>query len=182
MPKRARPPSSPPSLLRFAKRSCSSTSPSHRAPRLARLPLTTERLALHDSLAENQPMSALIPAMPPPSMTTGAASSRSASPSKSSDKAFVDELKASANSSLDAVRSPNARQVVQRQRRAQRLAEQDGIDLLKGVLLVIEDDDLPMLAVMAKQNLDKGYLPPPIDLAWVKEYGPQSDHVYGCRH
>ncbi|KAF1358609.1 hypothetical protein EJ07DRAFT_123470 [Lizonia empirigonia] len=151
--------------------------------------------------------------MPPPSWTTGAASSRSASPSKSSEpkvrdnedklryygihfnnrrvlpaclQAFVDELKASATSNLDAVRSPNTRHVVHRQRRAQRLAEQDGIDLLKGVLLFDEDDDLPMLAVKAKQNLDKRYLPPPIDLAWVKEYGalegPQPDHLFGYRH
>jgi hypothetical protein len=28
-------------------------------------------------------------------------------------------------------------------------------DLLKGVLSFVEDDDLPMLAVEAKQNLDK---------------------------
>ncbi|KAF2023767.1 hypothetical protein EK21DRAFT_80132, partial [Setomelanomma holmii] len=101
-------------------------------------------------------------------------------------QAFVNELKASANQSLDALRSPNARQVVQRQRRPQRLAEQEGIVLLKGVLLFVEDDDLPMLAVEAKQNLDKRYLPPPIDLAWVKEYGalkgPQPDHLYGYRH
>jgi hypothetical protein len=44
-------------------------------------------------------------------------------------------LKASATSNLDAVCSLNAQHVVQRQRRAQRLVEQDGIDLLKGVLL-----------------------------------------------
>jgi hypothetical protein len=69
------------------------------------------------------------------------------------------------------VRSPSARHVVQRQRRAQRLAKQDGMDLLKSVLLFVEDDDLPMLAVKAKQNLDKRYLSPPIDLTWVKEYG-----------
>ena len=101
-------------------------------------------------------------------------------------KAFVDELKASATSDLDAVRSPNARHVVQRQRQAQRLADQDGIDLLKTVLLFDEDDDLPMLAVKAKQNLDKRFLPPPIDLAWVKEYGalegPQLDRLFGYRH
>ncbi|KAF2844531.1 hypothetical protein T440DRAFT_523428 [Plenodomus tracheiphilus IPT5] len=151
--------------------------------------------------------------MPPPSSTTGAASSRSASPSKSSEpkvrdnedklryygihfghhralpaglQAFVDELQAGASLSLDAVRSPNARHVAQRHRRAQRLAEQDGIDLLKDVLLFVEDDGLPMLAVKAKQNLDKRYLPPPIDLAWVKEYGalegPQPDHLFGYRH
>jgi hypothetical protein len=87
---------------------------------------------------------------------------------------------------LDTTRSPNARYVVQRQRRAQRLAEQDGIDLLKGVLLFDEDDDLPLLAVKAKQNLNKCYLPPPIDLAWVREYGalecPQPDHLFGYRH
>jgi hypothetical protein len=151
--------------------------------------------------------------MPPPSSTTGVASSRSASPSKSSEpkvrdnedklryygihfchrrtlpaslQAFVDELQAGASSSPDAVCSPNTRRVVQRQRRAQRLAEQDGIDLLKDVLLFVEDDDLPMLAVKAKQNLDKRYLPPPIDLAWVAEYGalegPQPDHLFGYRH
>jgi hypothetical protein len=95
-------------------------------------------------------------------------------------------LKAGASSSTDAVRSPSTRQVVQRQRRAQRLAEQDGIDLLKHVLLFAEDDDLPMLAVKAKQNLDKRYLPPPIDLALIKEYGalegPQPDHLFGYRH
>jgi hypothetical protein len=129
---------------------------------------------------------------PPPSSITGAASSRNASPSKSSEpkvrdnedklryygihfsnrrvlpaclQAFVDGLKASSTPNVDAVRSPKARQVVERQRRAQRLAEQDGIDLLKGVLLFNEDDDLPMLAVKAKQNLDNRYLPPPIDLA-----------------
>jgi hypothetical protein len=59
-------------------------------------------------------------------------------------------------------------------------------DLLKGVLSFVEDDDLPMLAVKAKQNLDKRYLPPLIDSAWVKEYGalegPQPDHLYGYRH
>ncbi|KAF7441812.1 hypothetical protein TUN199_11281 [Pyrenophora tritici-repentis] len=151
--------------------------------------------------------------MPPPSSTTGAASSRSASPSKSSEpkvrdnedklryydihfcqrralpavlQAFVNELQADTVSSLDAVRSPNARHVVQRQRRAQRLSEQDGIDLLKGMLLFVEDDDQPMLAVKAKQNLDKRYLPPPTDPAWVKEYGalegPQPDQLFGYRH
>jgi hypothetical protein len=151
--------------------------------------------------------------MPPPSSTTGVASSRSASPSKSSEpkirdnedklryygihfghrralpsdlQAFVDELQAGTNASPDAVRSPNSRRVVQRQRRAQRLAEQDGIDLLKDVLLFVEDDDLPMLAVKAKQNLDKRYLPPPVDWALVKEYGalegPQPDHLFGYRH
>jgi hypothetical protein len=214
MPKRARLPSSPPlSLPRCAKRN--RPSPSRRASPQAHLALTYERLAFHDSLAENQANSASMSAtMPPPSSTTGAASSRSASPSKSSEskvrdnedklryygihfnnrralpaclQAFVDELKASADPTLDAVRSPNARHVVQRQRRAQRLAEQDGIDLLKDVLLFGEDDeDLPMLAVKAKQNLDKRYLPPPIDLAWVKDYGalegPQPDHLYGYRH
>jgi hypothetical protein len=184
------------------------------------VPLTREQLALHDSLVENQPrpMSISIPrpmstSMPPPSSTTGVASSRSASPSKSSEpkvrdnedklryygihfchrrtlpaslQAFVDELQAGASSSLDALCSPNARRVVHRQRRAQRLAEQDGIDLLKDVLLFVEDDDIPMLAVKAKQNLDKRYLPPPIDLAWVVEYGalegPQPDHLFGYRH
>jgi hypothetical protein len=45
-----------------------------------------ERLAFHDSLAENQPMSTSIPTpMPPPSSNTGAASLRSASPSKTSE-------------------------------------------------------------------------------------------------
>jgi hypothetical protein len=52
--------------------------------------------------------------------------------------------------------------------------------------LFVEDDDMPMLAVKAKQNFDKRYLPPPIDLAWVKEYGalegPQPDHLFGYRH
>jgi hypothetical protein len=52
--------------------------------------------------------------------------------------------------------------------------------------LFVEDDDPPMLAVKAKQNLDKLYLPLPIDWAWVKEYGalegPQPDHLYGYRH
>ncbi|RYO14577.1 hypothetical protein AA0111_g11919 [Alternaria arborescens] len=96
MPKRARPPSSPLSLPRCAKRSRPSTSPSpsHRAPQQAHLPLTYERLALHDSLAENQLISAPMPAaMPPPSLTTGAASSCSASPSKSSDKVRDNEDK-----------------------------------------------------------------------------------------
>jgi hypothetical protein len=69
--------------------------------------------------------------------------------------------------------------------RGQRLAKQDKIDLLKGVLLFDEDDDLPMLAVKAKQNLDKRYLPLPIDLAWAKEYsaldGSQADHLFGYR-
>jgi hypothetical protein len=50
--------------------------------------------------------------------------------------------------------------VVQRQRRAQRLAEYDGIDLLKDVLLFVEDGALPMLAVEAHPNVDKRYLPP----------------------
>lgn len=221
MPKRARSPSPPP-LPRSTKRCRNSTSPSPRAPTppQAHVPLTREQLALHDSLADNQPRpisisisASMSTSMAPPSSTTGVASSRSASPSKSSEpkvrdnedklryygihfyhrrtlpaslQAFVDELQAGASSSPDAVCSPNTRRVVQRQRRAQRLAEQDGIDLLKDVLLFVEDDDLPMLAVKAKQNLDKRYLPPPIDLAWVAEYGalegPQPDHLFGYRH
>jgi hypothetical protein len=71
----------------------------------------------------------------------------------------------------------NARHVIQRQRRARRRAEQDEIDLLKGVLLFDEQ---------GAQNFDKRYLPPPIDLAWVREYGtlegPQPDHLFGYRH
>jgi hypothetical protein len=55
--------------------------------------------------------------------------------------------------------SPNTQHVIRRQRRAQRLAEQDGIDLFKGLLLFVADDDLPMLAVKAKLNLDELYLP-----------------------
>jgi hypothetical protein len=43
--------------------------------------------------------------------------------------------------------------------------EQDRIHLLKNVLLFAEDDDMPMLAVEVKLNLDKRHLPPPIDLA-----------------
>jgi hypothetical protein len=48
---------------------------------------------------------------------------------------------------MDAVRSLNARHIVQRQRRVQRPAEQGGIDLLKDVLLFEESDELPMLAI-----------------------------------
>ncbi|KAI2478637.1 hypothetical protein Ptr902_10250 [Pyrenophora tritici-repentis] len=33
------------------------------------------------------------------------------------------------------------------------------------MLLFVKDDDQPMLAVKAKQNLNKRYLPPPTDPA-----------------
>lgn len=98
----------------------------------------------------------------------------------------MDELRAGAGSSMDSVRSPNARQVVQRHLQAHRLDKQDGIDLLMDVLLFSESDHLPMLAVKAKQTLDERYLPPPMDLAWVEEYGaldgPPTDHLFGYRH
>lgn len=84
--------------------------------------------------------------------------------------------------SAAALRAANARLVVRRQRRAQRLAKQDGIDLL----LFVGDEALPMLAVTTRQKLDKRSLPPPLDLAWVKEYGalegPQPDHLFGYCH
>lgn len=148
---------------------------------------------------------------PPPLSITGAASSRSASPSKASEhkvcdnedklryygiyirshrelpfdlQAFINELKG--GDSIDTVRSPNARHVAQRQGQAQHLSKQDGIDLLKDVLLFFENASLPMLAVKSKQNLDKRYLPPPRDSAWIKNYGPlespEPDHLFGYRH
>jgi hypothetical protein len=133
MPKRTRSLTSPLSPSRCAKRACLSTSP--RTPHYpkAYVPLTHERLTFHNTLAENQPITtSMSTSMPPPSSTTGVASSRSASPSKSSEpkvrdnedklrfygihlghhralpvdlEDFVNELQAGAGPSPDTVRS-----------------------------------------------------------------------------